>query len=112
MIAGHVASQTQSIAALDLLGTPSCIGISHVVRRFDGRGKFKRAVGDTDNSDNCPRDDAQHMAFKDDATDEYVDCFALDWASASRTGTLTDATPQEGEEEAGVSGEVRRNLGK
>jgi len=57
-----------------LLGSPASISVPpHVGGRFNLRQEFERAVTEANNSDDGTRNDTQHMALDDDASDENVD---------------------------------------
>lgn len=81
-------------AVLHLLCAPAGVGLPHVGGRLDRRDELEDNVANTDEADNGARDDAQHAAVQQDRAYEDV------------KGTTAD----EGEQEGGVSGDLRRDL--
>lgn len=70
---GREALVPSHMTDLDLLSTPTLVGLAHVGRRLDGGDEFKDNVSDTGESNNAAGDIAKDVAMDQDGADENVD---------------------------------------
>lgn len=104
---------------LDLLCAPASIRLAHVRGWLDGRDELERGVRDTDKANYGAKDDLPcRFIVENDAADEDIDWFAVRQTQGRRSAPraqgriaqLTDTAADEGEEERGVAGDLRRDL--
>ena len=68
---------TLALSSLNLFGSPACVCVPHVRRRFDGRYEFESDIAHSDKADNTASNDAQDSTIKNEASDKDVDCMTL-----------------------------------
>jgi len=66
-------TRSSDVSHLDLLGTPTLIGLAHVGWRLDGGDELEDEVGNTGDTDDGSSDLTQDVAVEDNAADEDVD---------------------------------------